>query len=91
MPRQVSKGDVRHAHTSLKRAMSEWKAMNRNGRGDGENEEETEEAWTRLCEEIEDASAVVRGANAQGLNAKVHIVVVVVVVVVFCCCCCFLL
>ena len=70
MPRQVSKGDVRHAHTSLKRAMSEWKAMNRNGRGDGENEEEMEEAWTRLCEEIEDASAVVRGASAQGLNVK---------------------
>ena len=70
MPRQVSKGAVRHAHTSLKHAMSEWRAMNRNERGAGGNEEEIEEAWTRLCEEVEDASSVVRGANAQGLNTK---------------------
>ena len=70
MPRQVTKGAVRHTHMSLKRALSEWKAAGRKDQSaeNSDNAMVREEAWTRLSEEVNDAASMLRNAEAQGFN-----------------------
>ena len=65
----MTKNAVQLAHTSLKHAISEWKASRRS-KHVREEEKTMEEVWTRLSDEVEDATSVIRGADTQGLDAK---------------------